>query len=192
MVAMLAFGGTFAYFTATANQAKGTVKTGYIKLSSNDSFKLVTTDVLPGDTIIDSALELTPDYTGTEGEYVAIKVTITVKAKDTTKTVSATDLGIAFPGATSGNGWYAVADTEGMYIYGSSATTPIAMTAKTEVFSNLTLPTSVTDNFQEGSTYSDSNLMEAEITVTIVSYGIQVANLEASTALTQLKTKVGA
>ena len=32
MVAMLAFGGTFAYVTATANNATGTAKTALIKL----------------------------------------------------------------------------------------------------------------------------------------------------------------
>ena len=43
MVAMLAFGGTYAYFTATAQKAKGTVSTAVIELV-NDSNSLTLTN----------------------------------------------------------------------------------------------------------------------------------------------------
>ena len=38
MVAMLAFGGTYAYFTATAQDKTGSIKTSHVKLSTTASF----------------------------------------------------------------------------------------------------------------------------------------------------------
>ena len=51
MVAMLAFGGTYAYFTATANDVSGTVRTAYLSLTNETETltKVATTDILPGE-----------------------------------------------------------------------------------------------------------------------------------------------
>ena len=51
MVAMLAFGGTFAYFTATANNATGSVTTGTVKLENKTGAAITRTsteDIVPG------------------------------------------------------------------------------------------------------------------------------------------------
>ena len=51
MVAMLAFGGTYAYFTATATERSGSVTTGVIRLKSGGSVNSSTTAVY-GDVIV--------------------------------------------------------------------------------------------------------------------------------------------
>lgn len=51
MVAMLAFGGTFAYFTATATKATGSVTTGTVKLENKTGATITRTstdDIVPG------------------------------------------------------------------------------------------------------------------------------------------------
>ena len=57
MVAMLAFGGTYAYFTANANVANGgSFTTGKVILTADGSISLATEKkVVPGDTVFDSS-----------------------------------------------------------------------------------------------------------------------------------------
>ncbi|MBQ3047402.1 MAG: hypothetical protein IJD48_00100 [Clostridia bacterium] len=56
MVAMLAFGGTYAYFTDAADGAfSGTTYTGRIELSTNSTFtttETLTANILPGETLL--------------------------------------------------------------------------------------------------------------------------------------------
>ena len=54
MVAMLAFGGTFAYFTATTDQASGTVTTGTVQLAANGMATLVADKVVSGQELFKS------------------------------------------------------------------------------------------------------------------------------------------
>ncbi len=77
MVAMLAFGGTFAYFTATAGAAieGGSVKTGTVALGLGETktitstYNATDTFAVPGDTLWDIALDI-----DTSGSNVAIYV----------------------------------------------------------------------------------------------------------------------
>ena len=53
MVAMLAFGGTYAYFTATATADAGTVTTATVQLNAASEVTLTAdTKILPGETIV--------------------------------------------------------------------------------------------------------------------------------------------
>ena len=186
MVAMLAFGGTFAYFTATATERTDAVKTGYIKLSTNDDFALVADGVLPGDTLISKAVTVTPSYTGSDGEFVAVKVTIKAEADNAEKTDVTAALKLGFTAATSGEGWYKLDGKEGVYFWGSNATTPVAMTEAKTVLEQLTIDTSVADDWkQENATNSESKLMNATVTVTISARGVQAAHV--TDAVDQLK-----
>ena len=212
MVAMLAFGGTFAYFTATATDRSGSAKTGYVKLSSNDAFaKIVKENIMPGDTILAAnEMTLTVDTTDDEGNYVAVKFVITaVKSDGTTSipTATLTSYGVTADSilAADGNGWYAAGGdgNDGIYIWGSATGEPVAVvpdegettkeiTINTEAF---TLSTDVDDNWtqNEGGTLnaeSDNGLMGATITFTLQAVSIQVANLEPADALTELTTKL--
>ena len=207
MVAMLAFGGTFAYFTATATDRSGSAKTGYVKLSSNEAFaKIVKEKIMPGDTILaENAMTLTVDTTDDEGNYVAVKFVITaVKSDGTTSipTETLTSYGVTADSilADSGNGWYAAGGdgNEGIYIWGSATGTPVKVvpdegettkeiTINTEAF---TLLTTVKDNWTQGKDESDNGLMGATITFTLQAVSIQVANLTPQNALTELTTKL--
>ena len=212
MVAMLAFGGTFAYFTATATDRSGSAKTGYVKLSSNDAFaKIVKENIMPGDTILAAeAMKLTVDTTDDEGNYVAVKFVITAVKSDGTTSIPTETLntyGVTADSilADNGNGWYAAGGdgNEGIYIWGSATGTPVAVvpdegettkeiTINTEAF---TLLTTVEDNWTQGpdgtlNAESDNGLMGATITFTLQAVSIQVANLNPQNALTELTTKL--
>ena len=209
MVAMLAFGGTFAYFTATATDRSGSAKTGYVKLSSNDAFAtIVKENIMPGDTILaENAMQLTVNTTDNEGNYVAVKFVITaVKSDGTTSipTETLTSYGVTADSilAADGNGWYAAGGdgNDGIYIWGSAKGTPVAvkpdsgttktLTINTEAF---TLLTTVEDNWTQGpdgtlNAESDKGLMGATIKFTLQAVSIQVANLNPENALTELTT----
>lgn len=90
MVAMLAFGGTFAYFTAqTTKVESGNLTTGTIMLK-NSSATFVTGMVMPGQELLATDSKLAVDPTGsTAAQYVFVKITI-VKPKNATATVTPT------------------------------------------------------------------------------------------------------
>ena len=54
MVAMLAFGGTFAYFTATTTEKSGTATTGTVQLGANTMATLVADKVVSGQQLFDA------------------------------------------------------------------------------------------------------------------------------------------
>lgn len=75
MVAMLAFGGTFAYFTATAAPKSSSITTGTIKLTVNDVVTSSSTNAVYGDVVLGA---ITYDATGTKAaSYVFVKLTAT-------------------------------------------------------------------------------------------------------------------
>lgn len=182
MVAMLAFGGTYAYFTATATTKTGEVSTGHVMLSANGAtFTGIQTDVLPGDALFSDNATLTIDTTDDAGNYVAIRFTIT----------GGEGLSIAADGIEpadgTGTGWYETS-TAGIFIYGTNATTASPITAgSVEVpLTNLVIPVDVDDDWVEGKDTSTGNLMDATITVTMEAKSIQVSNLSATEAVTEL------
>lgn len=88
MVAMLAFGGTYAYFTATTKEDSNTITLGYVKLKDNNAiYSIAVNNIMPGETILPAAsfgadkavdtdntgIILTVDTTDKLGNYVAVR-----------------------------------------------------------------------------------------------------------------------
>ena len=197
MVAMLAFGGSYAYFTATATARTGTATTGYVKLNSDETFQFTKTNVMPGDVLLAAgAATLEVDTTDVKGNYVAVKFVITAQDSEGTPIADVTTLGLNADSivAGTGEGWKAAGGTyTGMYIWGSAEGTPVAVlpdggTTKTLTInaSAFTLSTDIEDNWTQGSDKSDHKLMGATITITMQAKSIQASNLSAEDAVDQL------
>ena len=124
MVAMLAFGGTYAYFTAEVGKvAEGSATAGKIALSTTGSTAAAeaTVAVLPGQSIFASPMAVKIVDNSTRASYIVIDITITVNGgaiADNSElfTISGLDeldgvntvSGIAEPGRTD----YAIKTTE--------------------------------------------------------------------------------
>ena len=210
MVAMLAFGGSYAYFTATATASSGTATTGYVHLTSNDAFTFTKTNVMPGDLLLAAgAATLQVDTTDDAGNYVAVQFVITAVKADGTTSIDAGTLktyGISADSiiAASDTGWKAAGGSyTGMYIWGSAEGTPVAVkpdggTTKTLTVntSAFTLSKDVEDNWDqddfetaEDDYTSENGLMGATITFQLKAASIQASNLtDSATILQQLNT----
>ncbi len=188
MVAMLAFGGTFAYFTATAEKkTTGEFTTGSIKLESNDDATFVAslTNVVPGDALTTGALTLTPTSAGTDS-YIAIRVTITATdSSDTPLDLSGTSLasaaGLLAGTPVAGSTWVAASGTYPNVFVLAATTTPTAVTTDTLI--NITddaLTFTADDNWDQSKDeegyISDSKLMGATLSITIEARSVQSKN----------------
>ena len=76
MVAMIAFGGTYAYFTANSTQDKAQVKTGFLKLRDSNAIQTITkTGVFPSEVLVDAnSITIDLETNDDAGNYVAIKI----------------------------------------------------------------------------------------------------------------------
>ena len=193
MVAMLAFGGTYAYFTATATKkTTGEFTTGSIKLEANDDAILTAslTNVVPGDELSTGALTLTPTSSGTNS-YIAIRVTITATdASDDPLSLAGTSLaspsGLLSDTPYTGSTW--VAGT-GKYtnVFVLAATTTPTPVPSTEVDSPVTINITgdklvftaddewIQDN-DTGDYISENKLMGATLNITIEARSVQSDN----------------
>lgn len=195
MVAMLAFGGTFAYFTAKSNSETSTgLTTGYVHLTSNGAITEINFEnVMPTQTILAAdAAKLTVATSETTGNYVAIKFTITATDNNGTA-ISAKDLANAGLSAdsivaTTGEGWYKIED--GQYVYGTNATTAVAKTGEVVINSSAFVfnAEDVWDqsNSETGNYISENKLMKASITITMQAFSIQSTGVTATEAVTKL------
>lgn len=190
MVAMLAFGGTYAYFTATATKkSTGEFTTGSIKLEANDEANFVTglTDVVPGDALTTGPLTLTTTSEGTDS-YIAIKVTIeATDAKDAPLDLSGTSLesaiGLLATEPTTGSTWVAGSGNYTNVFVLAATTTPTKVaTAQTIKITDAALIFQADDNWDQttadGSAdyISDSKLMGATLNITIEARSVQSDN----------------
>lgn len=196
MVAMLAFGGTYAYFTATATKkSTGEFTTGSIKLEANDDATFVTglTNVVPGDKLTTGPLTLTTTSVGTDS-YIAIKVTIkATDAKGTPLVLDGTSLasaiGLLATAPTTeytGSKWVAGTDENYTNVFVLATTdtdtpTPVA-TGQTIKITDAALIFQADDNWNQttadGSAdyISDSKLMGAKLNITIEARSVQSKN----------------
>ena len=191
MVAMLAFGGTFAYFTATAEKkTTGEFTTGSIKLESNDDATFVASlkNVVPGDALTTGALTLTPTSAGTDS-YIAIRVTITATdSSDTPLDLSGTSLasaaGLLAGTPVAGSTWVPASGTyPNVFVLAvtTPTTAPTAVTTGTPI--NITddaLTFTADDNWDQSKAeegyISDSKLMGATLSITIEARSVQSKN----------------
>lgn len=99
MVAMLAFGGTYAYFTATSASRVSKFKVGTVALKSNATFKTVDKNVVPGDVILDNA---TISYINESNvnTYIAVVFDVLYEGKYFTCTSAASGTGAGRTEAT--------------------------------------------------------------------------------------------
>ena len=172
MVAMLAFGGTFAYFTAKASDKSANVTMGHVRLAaSGDAFETVATGVMPGDKVAVGGVTLTATTNDDEGEWVAIKVTITGdKASD-----------LAINTTSLGADWEETASNSGIFVYNKKLTSTVTVFAE-----GFQIATTVSDVWEEGKDASNSGIMNANVVVKVESRGIQASNVTLETAKTEL------
>ena len=194
MVAMLAFGGSYAYFTATATpKSSGDITTGYVRLESAATFVQTNTHVVPGTSIIDGAVTVTPTQDGT-GAYVAVRFIVEIKKQGEGEfTVATSDNAFNF-NTVLASGWF-YDTTNNMYIYGTAANTYTEVPSSSSDPINFTtgdLVFNINDNWIEGEDQSELNYMKATIRVTIRAASIQSSdgqggNIAGTDVSTQLK-----
>ena len=167
MVALLAFGGTYAYFTATATDvASENLKTGYVKLSTNATAESTfVSTVLPGEKLMKEDITYTVDTTDENGNYVFVKITLTSSVAE----VNAKLAEINLSELNLGTGWKASTDEAGVYYQESAIDDNGTAVVSKDA---LTLP-NLTDNWTQGEATSDGKLMDAEITITFTAKSIQ-------------------
>ena len=177
MVAMLAFGGTYAYFTSTAKGLEGTVHTGYVKLTNTATSVVLASNVLPGDSLLTGDLTYKVETTDELGNYVAIKVELTTGDDDKDTALKLSDLVLSNTTWNSlGGGIYYTKD-------------PVANNASATVTAaDLKLPTTVYDNWDSTiqSPAAENGLMDIDITVTITARSIQASNIAEGTLETAI------
>ena len=188
MVAMLAFGGTFAYFTATADKASTEgIKTATVQLGAITGLTTTATKVQSGDVIVGSDIEIANSSNIATWVFVAYQVTInsaTVSAYesyDAYNTAKGTTEEFDGVVATMGDGWTLLnADTVSTAkyaIYGKSET----VAASTVV----TLPLSVKYYASSNSTATAvGSKMDQDVKVDILARSIQENSETSSSAFT--------
>lgn len=205
MVAMVAFGATYAYFTATATAKSTTVTTGTVKLAATyDTTSFVANrTVFPGDYLIGTgsadspAMKVTVTTDDPIGNYVAVKISITGTKNNAEKTAlsladltNGTDLGTLL-----GTNWTVVDQANGVFIYTGEGSTPKAVKDGEYTVIGAGVKFEATDNWtqdEEGNLnqYSDNGLMGATIKISVQAKSLQASNIgatEGSATLDEVK-----
>lgn len=193
MVAMVAFGATYAYFTATATAKSTTVKTGTVKLDATydgTSFEANRT-VFPGDYLIGAksgnAMTVKVTTDDPNGNYVAVKISITGTKNDEASTpLTLDDLTKETTTIASllGDKWTAVG-SDGVFVYTEGGATAKAVdntTGANLVVIGAGVIFDATDNWTQGATYSDAGLMGATINISVQAKSIQASNVTGDNA----------
>ena len=190
MVAMLAFGGTYAYFTATATKkTTGEFTTGSIKLEANDDATFVSglTNVVPGDALTTGPLTLTTTSAGTDS-YIAIKVTIKATDDndaplDLTDTSLESAIGLLATEPTTGSKWVAgTGNYTNVFVLAATKTPTAVATGQTIKITDAALIFQADDNWDQATAdgsadyISDSKLMGATLNITIEARSVQSKN----------------
>ena len=167
MVAMLAFGGTFAYFTATTTEASDTATTGTVKLGANTIATLVDTNVVSGQQLFGGSSKVQVTSASNVDTYVFI--TFTVSMSGTGNQVDSKDL-IKVDGDycleyTTAEGWEEVPEHTGVL----AKLVPADTTAPMDVCTGIKFY-----GMSNSTPDTTGSLMGQTITVTIKSEAIQV------------------
>ncbi len=168
MVAMLAFGGSFAYFTASADEAKTSVKTGKVQLTANSVATLVEENVVSGMQLVKSGnVSVTSASNVDTWVFVTFAVTFTDSTGATKTPVTQATMGeeTFWLDYSVKDGWTELKDYKG--VYGKQFTG--SADAKTEVVCD-----SIKFYANSNSTTSAlGSLMDGSIEVKISSESIQ-------------------
>ena len=137
MVALLAFGGTYAYFTASAKDITGTVTFGEVKLNAAGSTFTAQSNVVPGTKFASGLIEV--DNHATVPTYIVVKMSVkyvgdyytrTADGKWTETTdgtitqLSEDQITEAFDGLTVASGWAQINSTTYLMESGSNYQVP--------------------------------------------------------------------
>ena len=180
MVAMLAFGGTFALFTAEASAQTGNFTTGHVHLTSN--FSTLTfggSKVVPGQAVVTGNIAVTPDNLGT-ATTMAVKISFRTKAKGAAETEwSAPASDLAVLNLTGDNAVLDTAwkydSTNGIYVYGNGTTaTPVEDGATSAInFTNGNLVFTA-DSHSTNGTDQEDGWMDKDVQIIVSAVSRQV------------------
>ncbi len=106
MVAMLAFGGTYAYFTASANSKSATVTTGTVQMTSGEAVSATVTDAVTYTKILDG-VSFSAGATDVDS-FFFVKVTVS-------EGVTLTDLFASDISGMVKEGWLPLDGEDGVY-----------------------------------------------------------------------------
>ena len=178
MVAMLAFGGTFAYFTATATNKTGTVQTGTISIKSdNSTISFTKTGILPHESLLtgEEATAITYDTSAATRAQI-VYFTIKVEIKNGTDNVDGATLVVTAPSLTNAVTLAGATDTEKtVAVLVAKDTNSVAMTGLQVSF----------DANAVNANGAGHKLMGATITLTISAKSIQAVQAD-GTEITSL------
>ena len=170
MVAMLAFGGTYAYFTAQTTAVSPTTTTGRVQLGAN-SVATLTQQVVPGQELLSGDVTVTSNSTVDTYVFITFSASIEKAAGDDVNTAvpaAVTDTPDAEGEyklvATPVTGWNLIADSTTVYYKKVTANTATPIT----VCSSIKF-----DGYSVSTESLKGSLMDATITVTIDSSAIQ-------------------
>ena len=173
MVAMLAFGGTFAYFTATAGNKTGTVSTGTISIKSDkDTIEITKSNILPHESLLtaDEATAITYDTSEATRAQI-VYFTVKVEIKKGTNPVTGATLTLTAPTLTDAVTLAGGSDTEKtVAILVAANTQSVAMTGLQVAF----------DAEAKNENGAGHDLMGATITLTISAKSIQAVKADGS------------
>ena len=196
MVAMLAFGGTFAYFTAEADDATGSATVGTVEISTGASATIAaaTDFAVPGSTIYaNQSVKLT--NTSTVDIYVFAKLSAQIAGQDlfvrtgTDPTYTYASAISAELGTVTASTWAAVPGHKGVYGYMVEGNTETPTAIKDFVFT-VTLNADIEehhndDGFVSNNIYTDQDgtpynqeLEGKTITVTVTFDAIQAEGFD--------------
>ena len=166
MVAMLAFGGTFAYFTATTTEKSGTVTTGTVQLGENTMATLVADKVVSGQQIFSASSKV--QVTSKSNVDTWVFITFDAELDGGTRVGNLGDIdgeGDYYLDITQASGWDAVTGHDGVLgrkVTAAEAGTPIDVCTGIKFYG------------MSASTESTlGTIMGKTITVTITSEAIQ-------------------
>ena len=167
MVAMLAFGGTFAYFTATASQESRSVTTGTVQLGANTIATLVADNVVSGQQLFDADSKVQVTSKSNVDTWVFITFSATMDGGTLVDSLGDMDAeGEYYLEISQASGWTPVTGHETVLsrkVSSSEASTPIDVCTGIKFYG------------MSASTESAvGTIMGKTITVTIASEAIQV------------------
>ena len=171
MVAMLAFGGTFAYFTATATNKTATVSTGTISIkSASDTITVEKTNILPHESLLtaDEASAISYDTSAATRAQI-VYFTFKVEIKNGETAVTGATLNLTAPTLTNAVTLAGETDTEKtVAILVAESVNDVKMTGLQVSF----------DATAKNINGAGHNLMGATITLTISAKSIQAVGAD--------------
>ena len=193
MVAMMAFGGTYAYFSAKAEASSGNVTTARIHLTKNAVATIKNTTAVSGTELLqaESDIVVTVDNTTDTWVVVAFSVSVDGVAASKNKTGSATAEGQLAAEEfaliiTEGTGWTklkatktAGEDTETLALYAQKVTAN-ADDKALEVCTSIQFIANTEYNVPQEGAATGGDIMDKTITVSVESRAIQALNYDSA------------